>query len=139
MFTISVLMVWQMDLRNCGYSVSRCCRKSCKWTVPFRVPECPGGLHTIQLGKRIKSRAKVFCTFFVSFFLRNDRRILSRWHFTLLLKYIKLFFYPSSVGSRPVDNDILSRLRSVPCENMQNRLIPLNEKERLGTLHCVWG
>lgn len=62
--------------------------------------------------------------------------MLHRWHFTLLLKYIQ-FFYAKSVSSFPGDSDMLSCLRTVLCQNTQNQLIPLNEKERLGTLHCM--
>lgn len=47
------------------------------------------------------------------------------------------FFYPNSVGSFPGDSDMLGCLRSVLCQNTQNQLIPLNQKERLGTLYCM--
>lgn len=76
------------------------------------------------------------CTFSVSFFLSNNGEIPSRWRFTPLLNYVKLF-YLGSVGSFPVHSDILSWLGSVPGENMHNRLIPLNDKESLGAFHRV--
>lgn len=106
--------------------------------------KCPSGraaYPALSLARELRGGKMSFppsCAFFISFFLRNYGKILRRWHFTLLLKYMKLFFYSNSVGSFPVDNDIPSLLRSAHVRTC--RTISSHETKRKGwEPHTVWG